>query len=146
LLKKSGSQSVIVRFRQMVKHFAEHDHLPDYRVTFDEESDQITFYNRESWWENAPLASDGETLPPLPAEAYEEGRAAAPGYDIHRLESKWREWWASSGKPNSTIRPRHSSAAAGAATSGRQSNGITGTNMRPLPHEQTPQKGRLGRF
>jgi len=34
------------RFRQMVKHIAMHDHLPDYRVTFDEGTDQATFYNR----------------------------------------------------------------------------------------------------
>src|SRR5271168_3981490 len=70
LLKKSGSQSVITRFRQMVKHIAQHDHLPDYRVTFDEKTDNVTFFNRESWWDNTPLPSDGETLPPLPTEAY----------------------------------------------------------------------------
>jgi len=99
LLKKSGSQSVITRFRQMVKHIAEHDHLPDYRVSFDEESDNVTFFNRESWWDKTPLPSDGETLRPLPSEAYDEGREAAPGYDIHALESEWREWWAQSGKP-----------------------------------------------
>jgi hypothetical protein len=99
LLKKSGSQSVITRFRQMVKHIAKHDHLPDYRLVFNEETDQVTFYNRESWWDNAPLPSDGETLLPLPEQAYEDGRAAAPGYDIYGLESAWREWWASSGKP-----------------------------------------------
>ena len=99
LLKKSGSQSPIKRFRQMVKHIAKYDHLPDYRVIFDEATDHVTFYNRESWWDKTPLPSDGETLPPLPSEAYDEGRAAAPGYDIHGLESEWRQWWASSGKP-----------------------------------------------
>jgi Replication initiator protein A len=99
LLKKSGSQSSIKRFRQHVKEIALHDHLPDYRLIFDEEADQVQFFNRESWWENTPLPSDGETLPPLPEEAYEDGRAAAPGYDIHGLESEWRQWWASSGKP-----------------------------------------------
>jgi plasmid replication initiation protein len=99
LLKKSGSQSPIKRFRQMVKHIAQHDHLPDYRVTFDEETNNVMFNNRESWWEKTPLPSDGETLPPLPTQAYEDGRAEAPGYDIHGLESEWREWWASSGKP-----------------------------------------------
>ncbi len=46
-----------------------------------------------------PLPSDGETLPPLPPEAYEEGRSAAPGYDIHGLGTEWREFWESSGKP-----------------------------------------------
>jgi hypothetical protein len=99
LLKKSGSQSVITRFRQMVKHIAKHDHLPDYRLVFDEESDLVTFYNRDGKWVERPLPPDGETLPPLPTQAHEDGRAAAPGYDIHGLESEWREWWVSSGKP-----------------------------------------------
>jgi plasmid replication initiation protein len=99
LLKKSGSQSSIKRFRQHVKEIALHDHLPDYRLVFDEEADVVIFFNRDNKWVERPLPSDGENLPPLPDEAYEEGRAAAPGYDIHGLESEWREWWASSGKP-----------------------------------------------
>jgi plasmid replication initiation protein len=98
LLKKSGSQSSIKRFRQHVKHIAEHDHLPDYRLAFDEERDLVMFYNRDGKWVERPLPSDGETLPTLPPEAYEEGRAAAPGYDIYALERDWREWWASKGK------------------------------------------------
>ncbi len=99
LLKKSGSQSPINKFRHMLKHIAKHDHLPDYRVTFSDETDQVTFYNRGSWWEKTPLSCDAETLPSLPPEAYEEGRVAAPGYDIHGLESEWRQWWSNSGKP-----------------------------------------------
>ena len=99
LLKKSGAQSVLFRFRQMVKHIAKHDHLPDYRVVYDEDSDMVVFFNRDNKWVERPLPSDSETLPPLPDDAYEDGRAAAPGYDIHALESEWREFWASSGKP-----------------------------------------------
>ena len=99
LLKKSGSQSSLKRFRQHVKEIALHDHLPDYRLVFDEEADVVIFFNRDGKWVERPLPSDGERLPPLPDEAYEEGRSAAPGYDIHGLESEWREWWASSGKP-----------------------------------------------
>jgi hypothetical protein len=99
LLKKSGSQSPIKLFRQMVKNIAKHDHLPDYHLIFDEASDLVLFTNRDGKWVERPLPSDGETLPPLPQEAHDEGRAAAPGYDIHGLESEWREWWASSGKP-----------------------------------------------
>jgi hypothetical protein len=99
LLKKSGSQSIIARFRQMVKHIAEHDHLPDYRVSFDEESDNVTFFNRDNKWVERPLPSDDDVLPPLPDEAYEEGRNAAPGYDIHALENDWRDFWESSGRP-----------------------------------------------
>lgn len=99
LLKKSGSQSVIARFRQMVKHIAQHDHLPDYRVSFDEESDNVTFFNRDNKWVERPMPSDDDVLPPLPDEAYEEGRNAAPGYDIHALENDWRDFWESSGRP-----------------------------------------------
>jgi len=99
LVKKSGSQSSLKRFRQHVKEIAQHDHLPDYRLIFDEEQDMIAFFNREGNWVERPLPSDAETLPPLPEEAYEEGREVAPGYDIYALESEWRDWWASSGKP-----------------------------------------------
>jgi plasmid replication initiation protein len=99
LLKKSGSQSSIKRFRQHLKEIALHDHLPDYRLVFDEESDVVIFYNRDGKWVERPLHSDGETLAPLPTDAYDEARAAAPGYDIHGLESEWRDYWASSGKP-----------------------------------------------
>ena len=99
LLKKSGSQSSTKRFRQHVKEIAEHDHLPDYRLVFDEAADMVIFFNREGKWVERPLPSDDETLPPLPDEAYEEGRNAAPGYDIHALENDWRDFWESSGRP-----------------------------------------------
>jgi hypothetical protein len=39
------------------------------------------------------------TLPVLPPEALEDGRAAAPGYDVYHLEAEWREFWESSGRP-----------------------------------------------
>jgi plasmid replication initiation protein len=99
LLKKSGSQSPIKHFRYMVKHIARYDHLPDYHVEFNDEADQIIFKNRDSLSGNAAMPAPVETLPPLPEEAYEEGRAAAPGYDVYALERVWREWWVSSGKP-----------------------------------------------
>ena len=86
-------------FRDMVKKIARHDHLPDYHLVFDAEADLVLFTNRDGKWVERPLPSDGDTLPPLPSQAYDDGRAAAPGYDIHGLESEWRDWWASSGKP-----------------------------------------------
>jgi len=99
LHKKSGSRSPLKRFREMIKQIAQNDHLPDYRLSYDEDRDMVLAFNRDGKWVERPLPSDDETLPPLPSEAYEEGRAAAPGYDIFALESDWREFWASSGKP-----------------------------------------------
>src|SRR3984957_19357972 len=99
LLKKSGSQSPIKLFRQMIKNIAKHDHLPDYHLVFDEKRDMVLFANRDGKWVERPLPSDDEALPLLSGDTYDEARAAAPGYDIHSLESEWGEWWASSGKP-----------------------------------------------
>lgn len=99
LHKKSGSRSPTKRFREMIKQIASKDHLPDYRIIFDEDRDMVMFFNRDGKWVERTLPSDGETLPALPTEAYDEGRAAAPGYDIYGLEREWREWWASSGRP-----------------------------------------------
>ena len=100
LHKKSGARSPLKRFREMIKQIAKNDHLPDYRICFDEERDMVVVFNRDGKWVERPLPSDSEELQPLPTEAYEQARAAAPGYDIHALESEWREWWASSGKPH----------------------------------------------
>ena len=46
LLKKSGSQSPIKRFRQMIGNLAKHNHLPDYEVFLSD--DMVTFINREN--------------------------------------------------------------------------------------------------
>jgi plasmid replication initiation protein len=101
LLKKSGSQSPMKRFRSMVKNIAQNNHLPDYRLEYNEETDNVSFFNRESWWENqiTALPEGAEDLPPLTTRAYEDGREAAPGYDIYGLEREWRTWWVNSGKP-----------------------------------------------
>jgi plasmid replication initiation protein len=99
LHKKSGSTGPLKRFREMVKDLAVHDHLPDYKVAFDEARDMVGFFNRDGEWTTRPLPVADETLPSLPTEAYEEAREAAPGYDIHGLEAEWRDWWESSGRP-----------------------------------------------
>lgn len=101
LHKKSGSQSPLKHFRYLVKELVEHDHLPDYRVEYDEESDQVAFYNREKWWKNGEQkATDGDMLPLLPPDVYEKARKAAPRYDVYFLEREWRDWWNQSGKPS----------------------------------------------
>jgi hypothetical protein len=89
LLKKTGSQSPIKRFRQMIRHLTEHDHLPDYSVSFEAEADMVTFRNRGSLPTAFPAPSwDGRLEP----EAYNEARMAAPGWDVYYIESEWRRW------------------------------------------------------
>ena len=41
LIKKTGSQGNIRNFRRMIKQLATHNHLPDYEVYFDVESDTV---------------------------------------------------------------------------------------------------------
>lgn len=98
LLKKSGSQSPMKRFRQMIKGLADHNHLPDYRVEL--RGDQVVFINRHTVPKSEP-AEEGE-LPALRMETYERARKAAPGYDVYYLEGEWRRFWIDSGKPEFT--------------------------------------------
>ena len=89
LLLKTGSQSPEKRFRQMIRQLASHDHLPDYEVSFDEDADMVIFTNRGTTG-SIPLVDSG--VAPLKGETYEAARAAAPGWDVRRLEQEWREW------------------------------------------------------
>lgn len=89
LLKKTGSQSPEKRFRQMVRHLAEYDHLPDYSVSFDTESDMVTFQNRGSMAAALPSSMWRGSLDP---EAYINARDAAPSWDVYYLEQEWRRW------------------------------------------------------
>lgn len=98
LLKKTGSQSPIKRFRQMIKHLATHDHLPDYSVEFNTETDAVTFKNR------ATMPSTD--LPPwegnLEPEVFHVARQVAPTWDIYYLEKEWRQWLG-----DNEIEPKH---------------------------------------
>ena len=89
LLLKTGSQSPQKRFRQMIRQLAEHDHLPDYHVTFEDEADMVVFTNRGTM---SPAQLVEGSIPPLQSETYEEARHAAPGWDVRFLEREWRDW------------------------------------------------------
>lgn len=88
LLKKTGSQSPEKRFRQMIRNLAEHDHLPDYSVIFDPESDAVTFRNRGSMTITTAVSWEGNLSP----DVFHDARQLAPGWDVHYLESAWRSW------------------------------------------------------
>lgn len=89
LLLKTGSQSPEKRFRQMIRQLVQHDHLPDYHVTFDESDDMVVFTNRGTM---APALISDNRVPLLKSETYELARQAAPGWDVRYLEGEWRDW------------------------------------------------------
>jgi len=90
LLKKSGSKSSDKEFRRSVRELAASDHLPDYRVSFAAAEDMVTFHNRGTMKVGLPEAEPWAG--PLEGEAYEAARAAAPSWDVYRLEQEWRSW------------------------------------------------------
>jgi hypothetical protein len=67
LHKMSGSNGVLKRFRLEVKNIAKADSLPDYRVHYDANSDQVMFYTKdrkalaESMKSSEQVSSDNES-------------------------------------------------------------------------------------
>lgn len=101
LLKKTGSQSPLKRFRQMIRNLADYDHLPDYSVTFDQETDMVTFHNRGTMPSASSLSVwEGE----IDVDAHHDARMVAPGWDVHMLEGEWRAWLG-----DNEIEPKHPS-------------------------------------
>ena len=45
--KKSGSQSSIKHFRHQIKRIVNSEIMPDYKLSFNEEKDQLVCYNRK---------------------------------------------------------------------------------------------------
>lgn len=91
LLKKTGSQSPLKRFREMIRDLVAFDHLPDYSVSFDPDPDMVTFHNR------GPLVAEPVETSALSAirlqpDTYDKARAEAPRWDVHVLEQEWRDW------------------------------------------------------
>ena len=73
----------------MIRNLTEHDHLPDYRVEFQDADDMVVFRNRETMQTAQASALPGVQLDP---DTYHEARQAAPGWDVHYLEQEWRAW------------------------------------------------------
>lgn len=89
LLKKTGSQSPMKRFRQMIRDLVEYDHLPDYSVSFIDETDMVIFRNRGTMLMAAKTELWSGRLDP---EVYVAAKKAAPGWDVYGLEHEWRVW------------------------------------------------------
>jgi plasmid replication initiation protein len=93
LRKKTGASSHAREFKSMIRELAEHDHLPDYQVSLEDE--MVIFKNRMSW--QAPKTQ--VRYPILDPEAYHDAKLVAPSYDVYFLEQEWRDWWVESGMP-----------------------------------------------
>jgi plasmid replication initiation protein len=93
LHKKTGASSHYREFKSMIRELAQNDHLPDYRVSLEDE--MVIFRNRMNW--QPPKAEI--RYPVLDPEAYHDARLVAPGYDVYHLEQEWRDWWVDSGMP-----------------------------------------------
>jgi len=91
LLKKSGSASPRRVFRKMIRDMITADHLPDYAME-EEEGDIIRFSRRGQ-------VVEGADIPLLSADALEQARELAPGWDVYVLEADWKGYWASTGRP-----------------------------------------------
>lgn len=88
LLMRTGARSELKRFRHTMKEMGRTDHLPDYHVEYDDESDMVVFRNRG----NVTPESERPALPPLSATVRDEAREILPGTDIAAVERDWRDW------------------------------------------------------
>jgi plasmid replication initiation protein len=95
LHKKSGSKSSLKEFRRSLRHLVEHDHLPDYSVSFKDDTDLIVFVNRGTMHKEVTVIEGPSIV--LSSAAYDEARDNAPGWDIYMLEAEWKSWMVEGG-------------------------------------------------
>jgi plasmid replication initiation protein len=92
LKTKIGTTAQLKKFRFNVRKLVETNHLPDYKISLLD--DVVTFTSRRTSGREGNVR-----LPQLTPEAFEKAKRAAPGWDVYRLESEWREWIAGKEKP-----------------------------------------------
>lgn len=97
LREKCGSGSTDKEFRRLIGKIIEdderHDHMPDY--TFTVEGDNVVVRRKRLIEEQPPLPYLSSLH--LQGDTYDAARRAAPGWDVHHLETEWRTWVADKG-------------------------------------------------
>lgn len=92
LREKCGSGSSVKEFKRLVGKIieddAQHDYMPDYAFTLDDETVMVR-PKKDTVQTALPLPLRGLQIDP---ETYGRARQAAPGWDMHVLESEWRSW------------------------------------------------------
>jgi plasmid replication initiation protein len=94
LLKKTGSQTSMKKFRQLLAPIMEADHLPDYSAAYVGEKEEFILFKKRV----QPKEKIIGTRVVLDSETYAKARQVAPGWDIHMLEDEWRMWMHDKGK------------------------------------------------
>jgi len=91
---KSGSRDVLYKFRAVIKTLEKENHLPNYRVSYNREKDQVTFINRNPATVEGQAKQQELDLPPaeIPPEMAEEGWALCGSEDIYALWAEWQAW------------------------------------------------------
>lgn len=88
LLKKTGSQTSLKKFRQLLQPLMAADHLPDYSVAYEDDTrEMLVFTNRGTMKKKGNTGSAR-----LNVDTYEQARRAAPSWDVYHLEQEWRSW------------------------------------------------------
>ena len=89
---KSGSSAELKEFRRSIKEISEANKLPDYELTFVEESDKIYFTNRKTMPIDNELSWNGS----LSAETFEKVGLLGMRTDKYVVEQEFRNWVARS--------------------------------------------------
>lgn len=99
LREKCGSGSTDKEFRRLIGKIIvdneQHDHMPDY--TFTIEGDNVVVRPKRLIEEQLPLPNLSSLH--LKGDTYDAARRAAPGWDVHHLETEWRSWVVDKGIP-----------------------------------------------
>ena len=86
LLKKTGSQTSLKKFRQLLKPIMEADHLPDYTLAYEDEKGEMILVRRRP-----KTASLGQMqFLHLMGDTMIRARKLANGLDVYALEQQWK--------------------------------------------------------
>lgn len=88
LLKKTGSQTTLKKFRQLLSPIMQADHLPDYAATYEGENNEFVVFTNRKQLRKKQIGG----RVPLQTDTFTKARQAAPTWDVYLLEQEWRAW------------------------------------------------------
>ena len=93
LHKKVGSTATISKFKFILNHIIEHNHLPDYSIRM--EGNNVIFFLTK----NKKPTSKQNSFSLKPATVTNAKKILQQHYDVYALEIEWKTWWEKTGKP-----------------------------------------------